>query len=318
VSKVNFDGRVAVVTGAGNGLGREYALALAARGALVVVNDLGGSGSGHGASGSVADAVAAEITACGGQAVANHDSVATRAGGKAIIETAMDTYRRVDIVINNAGFLRNNAFEELTDEELDPIIDVHLKGAFYVSQPAFRIMKNQRYGRLLFTSSASGAFGSPLQSNYGAAKAGLIGLTHCLALEGEEEGVLANALLPMTATTRLAQEMSEEWFRKVSMPPDAGLIGSRGSPPFVAPLALYLVSECCKATGHLFSALAGRYARAFIGVGEGWTTPVEAPPSVEDIEKHFSEIGSITNCYVPRSVTDELTPVLIKLKGSAK
>lgn len=312
-----FDGRVVVITGAGNGLGREYALQLAARGAQVVVNDLGGSGSGIGSSHSAADGVVAEIRAAGGQAVANHDSVATRAGGKAIIETAMDAWGRVDAVINNAGFLRNVAFEDMTDEQLNPIIDCHLKGAFYVSQPAFRIMKQQRYGRLLFTASASGVFGSPLQSNYGAAKTGLVGLMHCVALEGEEHGILANALLPMSQS-RLVHEMSEEWARMAKLSPDMGLLGSRGTPPYVAPLVIYLISEQCKATRHVYSALAGRYARAFVGVGEGWMRSDETPPSVEEIQKHFEEIGSANGYYVPESVTDEFTPLLYKLRRSAK
>lgn len=312
-NEIRFDGRVVVVTGAGNGLGREYALQFGSRGAQVVVNDLGGSGSGVGSSHSAADAVVAEIKATGGQAVANHDSVATRAGGKAIIETAMDTWGRVDAVVNNAGFLRNVAFEDMTDEQLDPIIDCHLKGAFYVSQPAFRIMKQQRYGRLLFTSSASGMFGSPLQSNYGAAKAGLIGLMHCVALEGEEHGILANALLPMSHS-RLALEMSEEWARMAKLSPDIALVGNRGTPPYVAPLVLYLVSEQCRVTRHVYSALSGRYARAFVGVADGWMTMADSPPSVEEIQRHFAAIGAMNKHYVPQSVTDEFTPVLNKLR----
>lgn len=316
-NEIRFDGRVVVITGAGNGLGREYALQLATRGARVLVNDLGGSGSGVGSSHSAADGVVAQIKAAGGQAVANHDSVATRAGGKAIIETAMDAWGRLDAVINNAGFLRNVAFEDMTDVQLDPIIDCHLKGAFYVSQPAFRIMKQQRYGRLLFTASASGAFGSPLQSNYGAAKAGLVGLMHCVALEGEEHGVLANALLPMSQS-RLVHEMSEEWARMAKLSPDMGLLGSRGTPPYVAPLVIYLVSEQCQATRHVYSALAGRYARAFVGVGEGWMRSDETPPSVEEIQQHFDEIGSANGYYVPESVTDEFAPLLYKLRRAAK
>jgi NAD(P)-dependent dehydrogenase (short-subunit alcohol dehydrogenase family) len=315
--EIRFDGRVVVITGAGNGLGREYALQLASRGAQVVVNDLGGSGSGVGSSHSAADGVVTEIKAAGGKAVANYDSVATRAGGKAIIDTAMDAWGRVDAVINNAGFLRNVAFEDMTDEQLDPIIDCHLKGAFYVSQPAFRIMKQQRYGRLLFTASASGVFGSPLQSNYGAAKAGLVGLMHCVALEGEEHGILANALLPMSQS-RLVHEMSEEWARMVKLSPDMGLLGSRGTPPYVAPLVMYLVSEQCNATRHVYSALAGRYVRAFIGVGEGWMKPEETPPSVEEIKQHFDEIGSADRYYVPQSVADEFTPLLDKLRQTTK
>jgi NAD(P)-dependent dehydrogenase (short-subunit alcohol dehydrogenase family) len=158
---ISFDGRVAVVTGGGNGLGRDYCLNLAARGARVVVNDLGGTGAGQGASHGAADRVVEEIRAAGGQAVASHDSVATREGGAAIIATAMQAFGRVDIVINNAGFLRNNRFEDLSDEQIDAVMNVHLKGAFYVTQPAYRVMKDQGYGRILFTASASGLYGHP-------------------------------------------------------------------------------------------------------------------------------------------------------------
>ncbi len=311
---IRFDGRVAVVTGAGNGLGREYAMALAARGASVVVNDLGGSGSGHGASRTAADTVVAEIRAAGGMAVANHDSVATRAGGEAIVQTAVDHFKRIDIVINNAGILRNSAFEDLTDKELDPIIDVHLKGAFYVSQPAYRAMKNQGYGRILFTASASGVFGSPDQSNYGAAKAGIVGLMNCVAIEGQPHGILANALLPMSAS-RLGEEMSPDWAAKAKLSPDVAMFGATFTPPYVSPLALYLVSEQCQATRQMYSAIGGRYARAFIGVGEGWLSDRGAPVSPEAVAEHFAEIGSQVNYYVPGSVTDEMTPILKKLKS---
>jgi NAD(P)-dependent dehydrogenase (short-subunit alcohol dehydrogenase family) len=174
-------------------------------------------------------------------------------------------------------------------------------------------MKQQRCGRLLFTASASGVFGSPLQSNYGAAKAGLVGLMHCVALEGEARGILANALLPMSQS-RLLHEMSEEWARMVKLSPDMGLLGSRGTPPFVAPLVMYLVSEQCKATRQVYSALAGRYARAFVGVGEGWARSDETPPSVEEIQQHFDEIGSAHRYHVPQSVADEFTPLLDKLR----
>jgi NAD(P)-dependent dehydrogenase (short-subunit alcohol dehydrogenase family) len=159
MTHIRFDGRVAIITGAGNGLGRDYALELARRGAKVVVNDLGGSGSGQGASHSAADLVVAEIRDASGEAVASHDSVSTRSGGEAIVQTALDAYGKVDICINNAGFLRNGRFEDLDDGQIDSIIDVHLKGAFYVAQPAYRAMRRNGYGRFLFTGSASAMFG---------------------------------------------------------------------------------------------------------------------------------------------------------------
>ena len=313
MTEIRFDGRVAVITGAGGGLGRDYARALARRGASVVVNDLGGSGAGHGHSNSLADGVVDEIRAGGGMAVANYDSVATRAGGAAIVQTALDHFGRVDILIHNAGFLRNNRFEDMTDEELDPIIDTHLKAGFYVGQPAYRAMQKQGYGRILLTSSASGVFGSPHQSNYGAAKAGLMGLANCLALEGEPYGIQVNALLP-TASTRLAAEMSEEWATLAKLSPDMGLIASTGDPGFVTPLVLYLVSERCRETGQMWSSIGARYARAFVGVADGWYGPRDVPASPEEIAADMGEVTSDKSYYVPLSVTDEFTPVLDRVK----
>src|SRR6266853_4747557 len=159
MSKINFDGRVAIITGGGNGLGRDYCLELAKRGAKVLVNDLGGSAAGQGQSRSAADRVVDEIKTAGGHAVPSYDSVSTRAGGQAIVDAAMKAFGRVDIVINNAGFLRNNRFEDITDSQIDALVDVHLKGAFYVSQPAYKAMKANRYGRFLFTGSTSAMFG---------------------------------------------------------------------------------------------------------------------------------------------------------------
>lgn len=318
MNSINFDGRVAVVTGAGGGLGRSYALELARRGAAVVVNDLGGSGSGTGSSSRAADSVVEEILAAGGRAVANYDSVSTRTGGTAIIESALDNFGRVDALINNAGFLRNRKFEDMSDTELDAVIDVHLKAAFYVSQPAYRYMKQQGYGRILFTSSASGAFGSPEQTNYGAAKAGLLGLMNCLAWEGKQHGVLANALLP-TAGTRLMQEMSAEWYAQM-MPQDVrfDVIAPTGDPSYVTPLAVYLVSERCQATRAIYSATGGRFARAFIGVSEGWLGPVEHPASVEDIDANLAQIDDLSAVDYPESVTAEGLPIIqrrLKLLG---
>jgi len=201
---IRFDGRVAVITGAGGGLGRMYALELARRGAKVVVNDLGGKSDGTGKSTSMADQVVDEIRAAGGEAAPNYDSVATPEGGESIIRTAVDTFGKVDIVVNNAGILRDRSFVKLSPEELGLVIDVHLKGAFYVSKPAFRLMKDQRYGRLVFTSSAAGLLGNFGQSNYGAAKMGLVGLMHVLAVEGAKYDIRCNAIAP-TARTRITE-----------------------------------------------------------------------------------------------------------------
>lgn len=318
---IDFSDRVAVITGAGGGLGRAYALELARRGARVVVNDFGGSGGGVGQSQTAADKVVAEISAAGGNAVANYDSVATRAGGTHVIETAMDAFGRVDILISNAGILRNARFEELTDEQIDAVLDVHLKGAFYVGQPAFKIMKQQKYGRILFTSSASGMFGHPWQANYGAAKAGLVGLSNVVALEGRDHGVLSNALLP-GAATRLADEIDFSFLKESSEV--AEMMGritasnsstndaSRLNPEWVMPLALYLVSEACTATHREFSAVSGRYAEVFVGATDGWASAEQPTPEV--IAEHFAQIADSARYTRPLSVYHEVVDVRATLQ----
>jgi len=319
---IRFDGRVAVVTGGGNGLGRDYCLKLAARGARVVVNDLGGTGAGVGASHAAADRVVEEIRAAGGQAVANHDSVATREGGAAIIETAMKAFGRVDIVINNAGFLRNNRFEDLSDEQIDSVISVHLKGAFYVTQPAYRVMKDQGYGRILFTASASGMFGHPWQANYGAAKAGLVGLANVVALEGQRHGILANALLP-TAATRLAAEMHEGWMEATNVSSllgqiDFAAVGETMGVEANTPLVLYLVSERCTSTHGAYSSVAGRYAKVVIGSADGWSRGPGSLASPEDVAEHWGEISDVAKFHQPHSVYEEFIPAIARIKAAVK
>jgi len=196
MADLGYDGKVAVITGAGGGLGRSHALELAKRGALIVVNDLGGSVDGQGGSHTAAQQVVDEIKAAGGEAVANYDSVATPEGGKAIIQTGLDAFGKIDIVINNAGILRDAAFKNMDAEKLEPVIDVHLKGAFYVTLAAWGVMREQNYGRIVNTSSAAGIFGNFGQTNYGAAKAGLVGFTRVLAVEGAKNNIKANAIAP--------------------------------------------------------------------------------------------------------------------------
>jgi NAD(P)-dependent dehydrogenase (short-subunit alcohol dehydrogenase family) len=314
MTDIRFDDRVAIITGAGNGLGRDYALELARRGAKVVVNDLGGSGSGQGASASAADAVVDEIRAAGGQAVASHDSVATRDGGAAIVQAAIDAFGQVDILISNAGFLRNNRFEDLEDAQIDAILDVHLKAAFYVGQPAYKAMRARSYGRMLFTGSASAMFGHAWQANYAAGKGGLMGLSHVVAIEGSAYGIQSNILLP-TANSRLAAEMEPGFMEIPSFAASVGraefeVVGGRTICAFNTPLALYLVSETCTATHGIYSSNGGRYARVRIAAGEGWHTPRgDTPPSVEDIAAHFGEIEARTNPVEPLTVYDEIVEV---------
>jgi NAD(P)-dependent dehydrogenase (short-subunit alcohol dehydrogenase family) len=195
MADIRFDGRVAIVTGAGGGLGREHALLLAARGAKVVVNDLGGAVDGTGGSAGPAERTAKEIEGLGGVAVADGNTVATPEGGQAIVDTALDAFGRVDIVINNAGILRDKAFHNLTPELLDPVLDVHLKGAFHVTRPAWARMREAGYGRVLLTASNAGILGNFGQSNYGAAKMGLVGLARVLAQEGARYGIRVSVKL---------------------------------------------------------------------------------------------------------------------------
>ena len=288
---IRFDNRVAIVTGAGGGLGRTYAIELAARGAAVVVNDLGGSFDGQGSSSSMADQVVAEITATGGRSVASYDSVATSAGGEAIVKTALDAYGRVDVLISNAGTLRNASIDELPDATLDAMIDVHLKGGFNVSRPALRQMKKQGYGRIVLASSAAGVFGNEQQAAYGAAKAGLIGLMNILSLEGAAHGVKANALLP-TAMSRMSAAMDEKLLQAAGALYVAlgDKLGNTADPSFVMPLVVYLFSEACDSTHSIYSASLGRYARVFLNVGAGWIGPRAAPPSVEDLAEHWAQV----------------------------
>ncbi len=252
---MRFDGRVAIITGAGGGLGRSHALELARRGAKILVNDLGGSLDGSGGSSSAAQRVVEEITAFGGHAAANYDSVATPEGGRAIVQAALAAFGRVDVLVNNAGILRDKAFHKMDHAMIDAVIDVHLKGAFYVSQPAFRLMREQGYGRIISTSSASGLFGNFGQANYGAAKAGLAGLTRVLALEGAGYGIKANAIAPI-ASTRMTEGI-------------LGELATRVSPESVSPLVAYLAHQDCSVSGNVYSVAGGRVARIFVAETQG-------------------------------------------------
>ncbi len=305
-SAIGFDGRVAVVTGAGNGLGRRYALDLASRGASVVVNDIGGRTDGRGASRTPADQVVAEIISSGGRAVASYDTVATRAGGQAIIDRAVEAFGRVDIVINNAGILRNAVFESLTDEQIDAVIDTHLKGLFYVSQPAYRLMQAQGYGRFVFTSSGAGMFGNGWQANYGAVKAATTGLMQVVAIEGRKHGILANGIIP-GAITRLNDDVDPELIAAAGR--IAGPLMHRMTPEHVSPLVLYLASERCTTTQTLYSAVGGRFALVFPGVTRGWMAPLQRPATPEEIEQQMAAIEDRSHFIRSRGTLDDLVEV---------
>jgi NAD(P)-dependent dehydrogenase (short-subunit alcohol dehydrogenase family) len=298
---ITFDGRVAVVTGAGGGLGRGYALELARRGARVVVNDLGGAVDGSGASRQAADVVVEEVEAAGGEAVANYDSVSTRDGGAAIIQTAVDAFGTVDIVVNNAGILRDKSFANMTLDEVDAVLDVHLKGAFYVSHPAFKVMKEKGYGRFVHTSSASGIFGNFGQANYGAAKAGLLGLSNVLAIEGEKYGIKSNAIAP-TAKTRMTEEL-------------LGPFADMFDPDQVTPMVVYLCSEASDYTHQVFSVGGGRYARVFIGTNSGWFAGQGKVPSVEELADNMDTVRDISEYEIPMNNNDELMMLAQILAG---
>jgi len=301
VTDISFLDRVAIVTGAGGGLGRTYAVELAARGAAVVVNDLGGSAAGVGSDASAAQKVVDEITAKGGSAVASHDSVSTPDGGQAIVQTALDNFGKVDIVINNAGILRDKTFAKLEHQDLDAVLDVHLKGAFHVSQPAFRVMKEHGYGRFVFTASNAGVFGNFGQTNYGAAKMGLVGLSNVLSLEGAKANIKSNVICPI-AKTRMTEEL---------LGPLAELV----EPELVTPMVVYLASEACGYTHEVFSAGGGRYARVFVGLAPGWFAGKGVEVSAEDVAAHIDDIRNQDGYVVPGSVTDELTGLLPLLQG---
>ncbi len=299
MSTIRFDNQVVIITGAGGGLGREHALLMASRGASVVVNDLGGSVHGAGAGQVPADQVVAEITAAGGKAVANYDSVATPEGGKAIVASAIEAFGRLDALVHNAGILRDKSILKLEVADIDTVLDVHLKGAFWLCQPAFAVMKEQAYGRIVLTSSASGLFGNFGQANYGAAKAGLIGLMRVLSVEGARYGIQVNCVSP-AARTRMTEEL-------------LGPLAEHLSPAHVAPLVAFLCSRDCDFTSEIISAGGGRFARVFLGQGRGWYSGA-APASPEDLAAHMDSIMDPEGFLMHKSNLEE-AQVLLDILG---
>ena len=301
MSDITFDRKVAIVTGAGGGLGRSYALELARRGARVVVNDLGGAIDGTGGDSRPADLVVEEITRRGGEAVPNYDSVASPKAGSAIVQTALDAFGTVDVVINNAGILRDRSFGNLTISELQAVMDVHLLGAFHVSMPAFPIMKEKGYGRFVFTSSNAGIFGNFGQTNYGAAKAGLVGFSNVLAIEGARYNIKSNVIAPV-ARTRLTEEL-------------LGPLTDFLDPDQVTPMVVYLCSENNQFSHEIFTAGGGRYGRIFIGTNQGWFSGMKVVPSVEEIRDNLDQIRDISTYEVPMSSTEEIMLIAKAMGG---
>ena len=278
--QIRFDGRVAIITGAGAGLGRIYALEFAKRGAKVVVNDLGGARDGSGkASKQPAQGVVEEIQSLGAEAVASYDSVATVAGGENIIKTALDAFGTLDILINNAGILRDKTFLKMEPQNWQAVLDVHLNGAYNVSRPAFEVMKQKGYGRILMTTSAAGLHGNFGQTNYSAAKMGLVGLMNTLKLEGEKYNIKVNTIAPVAVSRLTADILPPEFMDKLK-------------PELVAPMALYLVSEQCPVSGNIYNAGMGCFSRAAIVTGPG--AVVGDGREVPDTEQLLAEWEEVT------------------------
>lgn len=283
MSTIDFTGRVAIVTGAGAGLGRCHALELAKRGAKVVVNDLGGTRDGTGSDDSAANKVVEEIKALGGEAVPNYDNVATVAGGENIVKTAIDAYGKVDILINNAGILRDKSFVKMDEENWDGVMAVHLRGAYCVTRPAFINMRENGFGRIVMTTSGAGLFGNFGQTNYAAAKTGLIGLTNVLKLEGAKYNIKTNVIVPVAGSRLTEDVLPPELFEKMK-------------PDFITPAVLYMCAEECEDSGMIINAALGYYSRSAIVTGPGAIlSDGKTIPTPEAVMENWGKIKSIEN-----------------------
>ncbi|KJS30780.1 SDR family oxidoreductase [Stutzerimonas chloritidismutans] len=298
---IRFEDKVVIVTGAGGGLGRAHALLFARHGAKVVVNDLGGSTQGDGANSSAADRVVEEIRQAGGTAVANHDSVTD---GDRIVQQALDSFGRIDVVVNNAGILRDKTFHKMEDADWDLVYRVHVEGAYKVTRAAWPHMREQNYGRVIFTASTSGIYGNFGQSNYGMAKLGLYGLTRTLALEGRKNNVLVNAIAP-TGGTRMTEGL---------IPPQ---VFEQLKPELVSPLVVYLASEQCQETSGLFEVGGGwmgkvRWERS-LGVG----FDPQAGFDAEDVAAQWQQICNFENAAHPADNMEALKEMMANLQKYA-
>ncbi len=297
---IRFDDRVAIVTGAGQGLGRTYALDLAARGARVVVNDLGGSVAGAGSDGSLAEEVAAEIRAAGGEALASTDSVSEREGAANIVRTALDAWGRLDVLVNNAGILRDKMFTRMDLDDFEAVVGVHLLGTVYVTRAAFPVMRKQRYGRIVMTTSAAGLFGNLGQTNYAAAKLGVIGLMNALKIEGKKTDVKVNAVAPV-ADTRMGARVYPDFFKRMIRP------------ELVSAAVTYLASEDCAASGDILITAAGHYAKVHLVEGEGVTFDSEAGVTPEQIAERYDEIADMSRAVHHPTALDAMKSLFVKV-----
>ncbi|MDG1988361.1 MAG: SDR family NAD(P)-dependent oxidoreductase [Halieaceae bacterium] len=297
---IRLDNRVVIVTGAGGGLGRAYAILLAKKGAKVVVNDPGFDLSGSGNDSNIADAVVSEIKDAGGEACASYDSIADSLGGKAVASVALDNYGSIDGLVHNAGILRDKSFNNLIDDDIDEVLAVHLKGAFNVGRSVFSTMKDKGFGRIVFTTSASGLFGNFGQANYGAGKAGLVGLMRVLSIEGEKYGIAVNCISP-SARTRMTKGV-------------LGKLSDQLDPDHIAPLVVYLCSDECSFTSEIISAGGGRFARIFIGLTNGWYSGGDIC-SVETISEKMDLIMETENFLIPKSGLEEIQAMLNAFYG---
>jgi NAD(P)-dependent dehydrogenase (short-subunit alcohol dehydrogenase family) len=293
---IRFDNRVAIVTGAGNGLGRAHALLLASRGARVVVNDPGGAVDGKGGDHAAADKVVAEIKAAGGQAVPNYDSVADPKTAANIVKTAVDSFGTIDIVVNNAGVLRDKTFHNMTVDDFDFVVKVHFLGTAYVTHAAWPIMRAKAYGRVVVTSSNSGIYGNFGQANYGGAKLAVVGFMNALRLEGQKYNVLVNALAPVAGTRMTESLMTPEMLARLD-------------PAFVSPMVAYLCSEQCQRTGDIWSAGAGYFARIEYREAPGLRIEGRAP-TVEDVADNIDKIADLSTNKVFRTSSEEVAAVV--------
>jgi len=302
MAEIRFDGRVAIVTGAGGGLGRAHALLLASRGAKVVVNDLGGAADGTGAGTTMAEKVAEEIRSAGGEAVPNYDGVDTWQGGQAIVKTAVDAFGKVDILINNAGILRDKSFMKMDEEDIDKVFAVHLKGAFNVTKAAFPVMRENNYGRIVMTTSATGLYGNFGQANYGAAKLGLVGFMNTLKIEGARYNILVNTIAPIAGTRMTAGVM----------PPD---LVEKLKPDYVSPIVAYMCSEECTDSGIVFVAGAGYFSRAVMVEGPGVILDAKKGVTMEDIRDRLADIKKLEGAQ-PFNQSNEEIARLVSALGS--